>query len=198
MLRLRSIGAIGMISFCAAVGVCGSALAAAPQASQFTQTLVENQLVSASSISRQQYLQLAQQAKAGGGIMLGAPAAGSLANQLVGAVARPDAASGGCWQAQTRSGASDPTGHAWIYQNIAWCGYFGIITSASLSQTYSQAGFYAITGMFGPYWGTNPVGATQSTAHGYIFWSYDAPWPFSNNGTSYLNTTVYGTGSETQ
>lgn len=115
------------------------------------------------------------------------------------------AASGGCgacivtcWGATTRAGSDDWSGHAWIYHHLSWCGNGAVITYAYLGQTYDQAGWYSISGTYGPWWVGGCVGCSSIAGYGYIMWNWTAPLiGVSHSGTSNLTSTMYAWGGLT-
>jgi hypothetical protein len=100
-----------------------------------------------------------------------------------------------CWSTTTRSGPSDFTGHAFIYQHLSWCGNGAQIVGAGVGQSYDQDGAYRITSSYGPSWSGGCVGCGSIRASGYIFWSWTTPiLSLPQNGTSHLDSTMYAYG----
>lgn len=100
-----------------------------------------------------------------------------------------------CWGATARSGPGDWTGHVYIYQHINWCGNGAQVTSASVSQTYEQAGWYQLQAEFGPWWSGGCAGCASLSASGYILWNWTMQLTgISHSGTTNLTTTVYAYG----
>jgi hypothetical protein len=100
-----------------------------------------------------------------------------------------------CWGATTRSGSSDWSGHAYIYQHLVWCGNGAIVTYGQVSQSYEQAGWYVITATYGPWWSGGCLGCSNLQASGYILWDWRTPLVnVHSSGTSWLNTTVWAYG----
>jgi hypothetical protein len=100
-----------------------------------------------------------------------------------------------CWGATTRSGSSDWSGHAYIYQYLVWCGNGAVITYGQASQSYEQAGWYVLSAAYGPWWSGGCIGCSSLRASGYILWDWRTPLvSVHSSGTSWLNTTVWAWG----
>jgi hypothetical protein len=100
-----------------------------------------------------------------------------------------------CWYVMSRSGSSDWSGHAWIYQQVYWCGNGAWITSGSYGQWIDQSGWYEVTGQYGPWQVGGGVGAYDLTVAGYITWNWRSPFiGYNHSDTSWLHTTVYAYG----
>jgi hypothetical protein len=112
------------------------------------------------------------------------------------------AASGGCgaclvtcWTATARSGPNDWSGSVFIYQHLYWCGNGAQVTYGSVSQSYSQSGWYRLDGAYGPWWSGGCIGCASLRASGYILWSWNTPLvSLPSSGTSSLNSTMYAYG----
>jgi hypothetical protein len=104
----------------------------------------------------------------GGAAALAAPAVGVAASDCGACIVT-------CWYARARNGASDWSGHIYIFQNLWWCGNGARITSARVSQDYDQQGAYTLTSADGPWWSGGCVGCASIRASGYILWNWRAP-----------------------
>ena len=71
-----------------------------------------------------------------------------------------------CWNATTRSGPSDWSGHVYIYQHLTWCGNGAAITYGSAWQSYDQSGWYTISSTYGPWFSGGCVGCYTLRASG--------------------------------
>jgi hypothetical protein len=103
-----------------------------------------------------------------------------------------------CWGATARGGVGDWSGHVYIYQYLRWCGNGAIVTWASASQSYEQAGWYKLDGSGGPWWSGGCIGCSNLRATGYVLWEWIPPLiSFHQTGTSYLNSTMWAWGGVT-
>jgi hypothetical protein len=103
-----------------------------------------------------------------------------------------------CWAGTARSGSSDWSGHVYIYQHLYWCGNGAVVTYATASQTYEQAGWYTLTNYFGPWWSGGCAGCAYQRVSGYILWNWHtALVNISHSGTTNLDTTMWASGGVT-
>ena len=103
-----------------------------------------------------------------------------------------------CWAGTARSGSSDWSGHIYIYQHLYWCGNGVVVTYATASQTYEQAGWYTLTNYFGPWWSGGCAGCAYQRVSGYILWNWrTALINVSHSGTTNLDTTMWAYGGVT-
>jgi hypothetical protein len=100
-----------------------------------------------------------------------------------------------CWNATVRSGPSDWSGHVYIIHSLGWCGNGAWITAAGMSQRYEQAGWYQLSGTYGPWWSGGCIGCSSISAYGYITWNWSMQLTgISHSGTTVLNPTMYAWG----
>ena len=100
-----------------------------------------------------------------------------------------------CWYALARTGPSDWSGHAWLYQAVWWCGNGAWITYGAAGQSIDQAGWYRIDGQYGPWFSAGGLGQYALSVTGYMTWIWTSPFiGWSHSDTNWITTTVYAYG----